>query len=185
MISAVTLTHDAAYITDNDNLAAVLESHASISALSVNPKTSSGVNSSRDKPVDHLTLAKRCSIPADHDNSTVQRTTQHRVRTVLHPSVAWRFPTNDQMLRYPRLPHTLFGDTLLARAYIMGNKYAQVFGSSFGWSRAYPMAWKGDTHEALSLMLKRDGVPPKMVTDSSREQSSVISSKNIRRPTVT
>ena len=71
VISAVTLTHDVADITDDDNFAAAFESHVGISALSLNPKTRSGMNSSRDKPVDHLTLAKRWGVPANHAKSTV------------------------------------------------------------------------------------------------------------------
>ena len=31
--------------------------------------------------------------------------------------------------------------------------------------------WKGDTHDTLSMVFKRDGVPPKMVVDNSKEQS--------------
>ena len=33
------------------------------------------------------------------------------------------------------------------------------------------MAKKGDAHEALSLLFQRDGVPPKMISDGSKEQN--------------
>ena len=33
------------------------------------------------------------------------------------------------------------------------------------------MAKKGDAHEALSLLFQRDGVPPKMIVDGSKEQT--------------
>ena len=33
------------------------------------------------------------------------------------------------------------------------------------------MAVKGDAHETLSLMFQRDGVPPRIAVDSSKEQS--------------
>ena len=33
------------------------------------------------------------------------------------------------------------------------------------------MAKKGGAYEALSLLFQRDGVPPKMIVDSSKEQN--------------
>ena len=36
-----------------------------------------------------------------------------------------------------------------------------VFPTEFGWSRAHLMKNKGNAHETLSLLFKRDGVPPK------------------------
>ena len=48
---------------------------------------------------------------------------------------------------------------------------AQVFVTSFGWARAHPMKRKGEAHEALSVVFHRDGVPPTMVIDGSKEQT--------------
>jgi hypothetical protein len=76
------------------------------------------------------------------------------------------------MLRYKRLPYPCFTDTLVAGiASKQGNKYAQTYCTSFGWSRAHPMKRKGDAHETLSLLFHRDGVPPLMIMDSSKEQT--------------
>ena len=52
-----------------------------------------------------------------------------------------------------------------------GNKMAQIYSTSFGWARAHPMKRKGEAHETLSLLFHRDGVPPAMVTDGSKEQT--------------
>ena len=99
-------------------------------------------------------------------------TTQRGVRTCLNPTLSRCFPTNDRMLRYKRLPHTIFTDTMFAStASRQGNKMAQIYATSFGWSRAHPMKRKGEAHETLSLMFHRDGVPPTMVTDGSKEQT--------------
>ena len=103
---------------------------------------------------------------------TLQCTTQRGLRTVIHPSLSCHFRTNDRQLRYRRLQHDVFGDTLLAGTKSKrGNKYAEIFVTKFGWSRAFPMAKKGDAHEALSLLFRRDGVPPKMIVDGSKEQT--------------
>ena len=45
-----------------------------------------------------------------------------------------------------------------------------MYGASFGWAQAFTMAQKGDTHETLSLLFKRYGVPSKMIVDESKEQ---------------
>ena len=61
------------------------------------------------------------------------------------------------------MQHDVFGDTLLAGTKSKrGNKYAEVFVTKFGWLHVLPMDKKGDAHEALSLLFKRDVVPPNM-----------------------
>jgi hypothetical protein len=91
---------------------------------------------------------------------------------MLNPTLSWQFPTNDRMLWYKCVLHTMFSDTLFAGSVSQqGNKMAQVYAMSFGWARAYPMKRKGDTHESLSLVFQRDSVPLTMVTDDSKEQT--------------
>jgi hypothetical protein len=51
------------------------------------------------------------------------------------------------------------------------NKYAQIFCNRFGWTRVYPMRTKAEAHEGLSLMFQRDGVPPSIIMDGSKEQT--------------
>ena len=76
------------------------------------------------------------------------------------------------MLRYKRVLHTMFSDTLFAGSILrQSNKMAQVYATSFGWACAHPMKRKGDAHETLSLVFQRDGVPPTMVTNDSKEQT--------------
>ena len=100
-------------------------------------------------------------IPIHREKRTVKKTSQRGIQKLLHPFSSIRRPTNDRMLRYPRLPYDLFTDTLVAGTVSnCGNKYFQLFGTCFGWTRSYPMAAKFQAHEALSLIFKRDGVPP-------------------------
>jgi hypothetical protein len=51
---------------------------------------------------------------------------------------------------------------------IQGNKAAQVFCTSNGWTRAFPMAKEKDAHEALLLLFHRDGVPNVMLMDGAK-----------------
>ncbi len=76
------------------------------------------------------------------------------------------------MLWYKHKLHTMFSDTLFAGSILrQRNKMAQAYAMSFGWAHAHPMKCKGDAYETLSLVFQRDGVPPTMVTDDSKEQT--------------
>jgi hypothetical protein len=90
---------------------------------------------------------------------------------MLNPTSSCRFPTNDCMLRYPRMPHPVFGNTMFAGTESKnGNKCCQVFATNFGWARAHPLKPKEEAREALLLMFKPAGVLPEMILDGSKEQ---------------
>ena len=96
-------------------------------------------------PTDPTYLAAKWGIRLEVARHTLECTIQRGIRTVLHPSLSRRFRLNDRQLRYRRLRHDVFGDTLLdGTKYKSGNKYAEVFVTKFGWSRAFQMAKKGD-----------------------------------------
>ncbi len=110
-------------------------------------------------------------IAPEHAKKTVQLTTQCGVCTCLNPTLAQQFPTNDRILCYKQLSHTTFIDMLFAGTPSRsGNKCAQAYSTSFGWKRAHPITRKGETHETLSRLFHRDGVPSTMVFHSSKEQ---------------
>lgn len=119
------------------------------------------------------TLAKRWNIGLSKAQRTLEATTQSGVRTVLHPTLSRRFRTNDRQLRYRRLAHNMFTDTLEASktSWFRKNKYAQVFVTSFGWTRVFPMQKKSEAHHGLDLLAQRDGVPPTIIMDGSKEQT--------------
>ena len=72
---------------------------------------------------------------------------------------------------YNCLPYLIFPNMLIVGSLsLRGNKYAQVCATSFGWTRAHPMQMKGKAHETLSTVFNRDGVPPTMIMDNSKEQ---------------
>jgi hypothetical protein len=111
-------------------------------------------------------------ISPERAKQTVVMTTQRGVRTCLNPTLSQRFLTNDRMLWYKHVLHTMFSDMLFAGSVSrQGNKMAQAYATSFGWARAHPMKRKGDAHETLSLVFQRDGMPLTMVTDDSKEQT--------------
>ena len=76
------------------------------------------------------------------------------------------------MLRYNRLPHPLFTDTLLAGTTSqLGHKFAQVFATSYGWYRTITMTKKSDTPFSLDSLFRHEGVPLEMIMDGSKEQN--------------
>jgi hypothetical protein len=158
------LTTDQADVTDDDNLNDVLASHVQI--LSIKSSLNGHICSRKIAPIDLQTLAARWMISSERAKQTVVMTTQRGVRTCLNPTLSQRFPTNDRMLWYKRVLHTMFSNTLFAGSVLrQSNKMAQVYATSFGWARAHPMKRKEDTHETLSLVHQRNGVPPTMVTN--------------------
>ena len=110
------MTSYAADVTDNENFGLALDMQVRISVAALDTtKTKPGrIHSKAGKPVDVEMLAKWWMIPAKRANATVTKTTQRGVRTCLHPTLSRRFPTNDRMLRYPRMPHSCFSDTMFA-----------------------------------------------------------------------
>ncbi len=163
------LTTDLADMMHDCNFHQVLTSHVIVS--SINASLSGHVQSHKAAPIDFMTLAGQWMIAPDCAKKTVQLTTQRGIRTCLNPTLAQQFPTNDRMLCYKQLPHTTFIDTLFAGTPSRsGNKCAQAYSTSFGWTRAHPMTRKGEAHETLSLLFHCDGVPPTMAFDGSKEQ---------------
>ena len=142
----------------------------------------SGVESKRRKRLEPSVLAKRWGVGLETAARTLKVTIQRGIRTVLNPSLSTRFRTNDRQLRYRRLRADVYGDTLIAKTKsLRQNKYAEVFATSFGWTRAYPMRLKSDAHEGLSLMFKRDGVPRAIIVDGSKEQTLGMFSKKCKK----
>ncbi len=120
------LTTDLADLMHDCNFHQVLTSHVVISRVDAN--LSGHVRSRKTSPIDFMTLADRWMIAPDCAKKTVQWTTQQGVRTCLNPMLARRFPTNDRMLCYKRLPHMTFTDTLFAGTPShSGNKCAGIF----------------------------------------------------------
>ena len=66
----------------------------------------------------------------------------------------------------------MFTDTLLAgTASQRGHKFAQVFATSYGWSRTITMTNKSDAPFSLVRVIRYEGVPPEIIMDGSKEQN--------------
>ena len=92
------------------------------------------VSGKRGRAISARTLSKNWNIGLQAAERTIEVTAQRGLRTVLHPTLLRRFRTNDRQLRYRRLAHDMFTDTLISKipSWIRRNKYAQVFATCFG-----------------------------------------------------
>ena len=164
-VSAVvsySLAYDATDVMDNDNLATALEAQIQISIVLIGMV--------RKPSIDLIVLAKRWGITPEKAQKTIQATTQRGIRTMLHPLLSRRFRTNDRNLRYQHLAHSIFSDTMFASTMSRrGNRCAQVYATNFGWSKAFPMASRSETHETLLLLFVKDGVAPTCICDNAKE----------------
>ena len=61
------------------------------------------------------------------------------------------------------------------------NKNAQIYASSYGWTRTYAVQKKSDCHETLSVLFNRDGVPPALIMDGSKEQTLGNFARKLRK----
>ena len=117
-------------------------------------------------------LAKTWYISIDKAKRTLNVTTQRGIRSIANLMMSRQYLTNNRQLRYQRLRADVFNDTFISGVMSKAsNKYAQVFGTSFHWSRCFPMKKKSEAPEALALLFKRDGVPNNMIVDRSMEQT--------------
>jgi hypothetical protein len=160
--SLSSLTAGYADVTDDGNFYQVLSSMVQISSTesSKNELSLNGnIRLRKIAPINPQTLAARWMISPDHAKRTVVMTTQRGVRTCLNPTLSCRFPTNDRMRRYTRLPHTVVTDTMFATTpFKRGNKMAQVYSTSFGRpTRPCPLSFiVMESHQPWWLMTQRN-----------------------------
>ena len=64
----------------------------------------------------------------------VHHTTQQGIMTIMHPSLSRTFKTNDRVLRYNRLQHSVFTYIVQAGNFSRrGKRYAQVYSTESVW----------------------------------------------------
>ena len=139
VINCVTVSTclDEAGVLSDDNFGNFLQSNVNVLHVKVlnthnlsrldSAPSIGNVQSTKGKQVNSETLSKRWNIDQRKALNTVKKTTQRGVRTCLHPFLERRLPTNDRMMRYKRLPHPVFADTMEAGVVsTLQNKYAQA-----------------------------------------------------------
>ena len=107
---------------ENNNYATVLENFVNTFSVQV-----AQVNTKKVLGLDHLVLNKKWGISPKNEHNIIFPTTQCGVCTVLLPSLSYH------QLRYRRLPHIVYSDTLFATTVSRRcNGCAQIFAIDFG-----------------------------------------------------
>ena len=136
---------DAADISSDKKNSNVLQSNVNVSHVNIMKpnnfsqvsyadSTLSNIQSRKRKQVDSETLAKSWNIDCKKALKTVKCTTQRGISTCLHPSLSLYYTTNDCMMRYNRLPHSVFSDTMKSDVVSKRvNKYGRAYCTQYGW----------------------------------------------------
>lgn len=117
-------------------------------------------------------LAQNWGIGLEAAERTLRATTQRGVRMFdgNKVGVERRFPTGDRHLRYRRLKHPVYHDTLFSSITSSRlNTCAEVYVTDFSWSRCFPMKSKSDAHYTLDELYHRYGVPDRLISDNAKE----------------
>ena len=105
-----------------------------------------------------------------YQRSMVQSAIQHGVYRVLHLSLSWQFKTNKYQLRYRKLRHNLYNNTMFANAVSRrNNKCTQIFATGFGWSCLFAIKLKSEAHKALPFPFHWVRMPPTIICDNAKE----------------
>ena len=146
--------------------------------------TKNKVASTKSKPRYKLSpeiLSQKWNIGLEAAKRTLQVTTQRGLKTVVDPSIARRWGTNDRSMRYNRLKSDLFTDYMFANTTsIRGNNGGQVYTNSTDWIKIYPTSSKGDCHETFDLLAHREGVPDTLISDQAKEETMGQMRKKVR-----
>jgi hypothetical protein len=114
-------------------------------------------------------LARTWNISLQAAKRTLEATSQKGIRTVQFPNIERRWPTGDRPLRYKKLNHQVYHDTLKSSIIsLRGNKCSEIYATDFGWSRNFPMKKESDVHETLDMFFHRYGVPEALISDGAK-----------------
>ena len=133
-------------------------------------------------------LAKVFDISVDKARDTMRVVTRDCPRNTADITLNRRYGNNDCMLRYPKVMHVVYMDTMFAKKgkkgkngkiynsgkSVRGFTCAVVFATEFGWVGFTPLPHKSGQSQAKALkeLFKTYGVPQKLVCDPAKEQIS-------------
>jgi hypothetical protein len=129
-------------------------------------------------------MARNWGIGREAAERTLRATTRRGVREYdgNEVRVERRFPTGDRHLRYTRLNHSVYHDTLFSSIKsTIGNKCSQVYATDFCWSRNFPIMSKSDAHHTLDEFFHRYGVPTNLTSDNARELTQGEFARKVRQ----
>ena len=118
-------------------------------------------------------LSRKWNIGLQTAKDTLDVTTQHGVRTAVHP-MSRRLRVDHLHLHRPRLRGMWFVDTLIAKVKsLLGNKVANVY-TNGKFTKVVPMTARDDAGESLTEFTDDVGIPEMLTTDGAGEFTGKI-----------
>ncbi len=137
--SVVSASYTDIDITDDEIFATVFDHDVKVD-MTITVQTARLTTSQQKLAIDSDMLVWHWGIPLNKTKRTVQCTTQHSVRNIANLTLVHKLCTNNCILQYCCLNHTIFTDTMFARTQSRcGNKCVQIFSSNFRRLCTYPM----------------------------------------------
>jgi len=131
-------------------------------------KESGVITTDRHSKVGPEELSRKWNIGLQMAKDTLKVTTQHGVRTAVHPMTR-RLRVDHLHLHRPRLHGMWFLDMLIAKVKsLLGNKCANVF-TNGKFTKVVPMASRKDAGESLVDFTDDVGIPEMLTTDGAGE----------------
>ena len=111
-------------------------------------------------------LSRKWNIGFQTVKDTLAETTQHVIRTVVHP-MSRRLRVDHLRLHRPVLRGTWYADTLFSKIKsIIGNTWANVFMQG-RFTKIVPMTARSDARQLLVDFTDDVGIPKRLVTDGA------------------
>jgi hypothetical protein len=115
-------------------------------------------------------LAKRWFIGLNAAQRTLEKSTQRGTRDFSVSSGSKRLKHAAHQLMFRHIRATIYTDTMFAKQKsLRQNTCAQVYVTTFHWTKIFPMKLKSDAHQTLDKLHKEVGVFETIVPDNAPE----------------
>ena len=115
-------------------------------------------------------LASKWFIGIETAKRTIERNTQRGVRDFSNTTGTRRLKHTAYQLKFRHLRSSVYTDTMFTSVKsLRQNTCAQVYITSFHWTKVYPMKAKGDAHMTLDRVFRDVGVFHTIIPDNAKE----------------
>ncbi len=168
--------YSVATVTINLNsISPVYDVDAFVESLQI-VRQGTGVSSTTSQKKRYLTpsqLASKWFIGVETAKRTIDRTTQRGIRDFTTTSGTRRLKHTAYQLKFRHLRASVYTDTMFSSVKsLRQNVCAQVYVTSFHWTRIFPMKTKADAHLTLDRLFREVGVFHTIIPDNAMELTS-------------
>jgi hypothetical protein len=117
-------------------------------------------------------MAKRWGTSVEAELITLEEENTQRAVHNVRGTLGRRFKTSQQQLNHKQLATKFYSDALFPRVtYFRCNTCAQLFCTSDGYAKVYPMKLKSEAGSKLIQLCSNVGIPSRLFTDNYGEET--------------